>query len=233
MDRTAVPPEPLQQRAPAAEPGRALVPRVRRHWRETMGNRSWLYRQSRMLHAYLSAFAFLTLMFFSVTGLLLNHPEWFDGASDKPLESRIVLSAAELNLAQASPEPGRALAQAVGERIALRGGYRSAELLDDEAHIRLEGVSGRSDVVVNLKDGSTDISVRRATLVSLIGDLHRGKNSGLAWQWLIDVSAVLILALSLLGYVLFFSMKFRLGASLKLTAASLLVMLGLYFALVP
>jgi hypothetical protein len=233
MDRTAVPPEPLQHRAPAADTARALRPRARRRLQETLGNRSWLYRQSRMLHAYLSAFAFLTLMFFSLTGLLLNHPEWFDGSKAKPLESRIVLPAAEVKAALALPEPGRALAEAAGQRIALRGGYKSAEMLDDEAHIRLEGVSGRSDVVVNLKSGSTDISVHRATLVSLIGDLHRGKNSGVAWAWLIDVSAVLILALSLLGYVLFFSMKFRLGASLKLTAMSLLVMFGLYFVFVP
>lgn len=233
MDRTAVPPEPLPQRAPATDARRSLGLRARRRLQETLGNRNWLYRQSRMLHAYLSAFAFLTLMFFSVTGLLLNHPEWFDGGSGKPLESRIVLSASDVKAALAQPQPGRALAQAAAQRIALRGGYKSADLLDDEAHIRLEGVSGRSDLVVNLKDGSTDISVRRATLVSLVGDLHRGKNSGAAWAWLIDVSAVLILLLSLLGYVLFFSMKFRLGPSLKLTAASLLVMLGLYALLVP
>lgn len=225
---------PLQQRATVEADGSA-APRTAwaRRWRDTSGNRSWLYRQSRMLHAYLSAFAFLTLMFFSVTGLLLNHPEWFEGTKGKPLESRIVLPAGELKAALAQPEPGRALAHRVGRRIALRGGYKSAELLDDEAHIRLEGVSGRSDVIVNLQDGSAEISVHRATLVSLIGDLHRGKNSGTAWQWLIDVSAVLILALSLLGYVLFFSMKFRLGPSLKLTAASLLAMLALYIFLVP
>lgn len=227
----------MDRAAPTLQPGTTVedAPRAapQRRWADTWGHRSWLYRQSRMLHAYLSAFAFLTLMFFSLTGLLLNHPEWFEGAKAKPLESRIVLSPAELKAALAQPEPGRALAAGVGERIALRGGYKSAELLDDEAHIRLEGVSGRSDVIVNLQDGSTEISVHRATLVSLIGDLHRGKNSGTAWQWLIDVSAVLILALSLLGYVLFFSMRFRLGPSLKLTAASLLAMVALYIFLVP
>lgn len=227
MDRAAppLPPPTGVQAAPRAA--------QRRRWADTWGNRSWLYRHSRMLHAYLSAFAFLTLMFFSVTGLLLNHPEWFDGGKAEPLESRIVLPPAELKAALAQPEPGRALAAAVGRRIALRGGYKSAELLDDEAHVRLEGVSGRSDVIVNLQDGGAEVSVRRATLVSLIGDLHRGKNSGTAWQWLIDVSAVLILALSLLGYVLFFSMKFRLGPSLQLTAASLLAMVALYIFLVP
>ena len=36
------------------------------------------FRLCRMLHAYLSAFAFLALFFFSATGILLNHPEWFE-----------------------------------------------------------------------------------------------------------------------------------------------------------
>src|SRR6185312_12483078 len=37
-----------------------------------------VFRLSRMLHAYLSAFAFLALFFFSATGVLLDHPEWFE-----------------------------------------------------------------------------------------------------------------------------------------------------------
>ena len=213
----------------AQKPSRA----ARRSLRETWLDRAWLYRQSRMLHAYLSAFAFITLMFFSVTGLLLNHPEWFEGTKDAGRDSRITLSAETLAAASKSSEPGRALAAAVAEQVALRGGYKSAEVLDDEAQIRLDGVSGHSDLVVDLKTGATEINVKRATLVSLIGDLHRGKNSGTAWAWLIDISAVLVLALSLFGYLLFFSMKFRLGTSLKLTGASLLAMLAIFWLCVP
>lgn len=211
------------------QPARA----ARRSLRETWLDRGWLYRQSRMLHAYLSAFAFITLMFFSVTGLLLNHAEWFEGTKDAGRDSRITLSAETLAAARKSSEPGRVLAAAVAEQVALRGGYKTAEVLDDEAQIRLDGVSGRSDLVIDLKTGTAEISVKRASVVSLIGDLHRGKNSGAAWAWLIDISAVLVLALSLFGYLLFFSMKFRLGTSLKLTAASLLAMLAVFWLCVP
>ena len=45
-----------------------------------MYQRRDFYRHSRYVHGWLSAFAFLTLLFFSVTGLLLNHPEWFEPA---------------------------------------------------------------------------------------------------------------------------------------------------------
>jgi hypothetical protein len=66
-----------------------------------------------------------------------------------------------------------------------------------------------------------------------MNDLHRGKNAGAVWRAAIDVAAVLLIALSLIGYVLFFSLRFRLGASLLLTASSLAAMAGLVWAFVP
>jgi hypothetical protein len=49
----------------------------------------------------------------------------------------------------------------------------------------------------------------------------------------IDLSAWLVLALSLIGYVLFFSLRFRLKTSLMLTAVSLAVLVGIAWLLVP
>ncbi len=34
---------------------------------------------SRWLHVYLSMLSFVVVLFFSVTGLTLNHADWFDG----------------------------------------------------------------------------------------------------------------------------------------------------------
>jgi hypothetical protein len=69
--------------------------------------------------------------------------------------------------------------------------------------------------------------------MALIQDLHRGKNSGTAWRWVIDLSAWIVIALSLIGYVLFFSLRFRLKTSLILTAASLAVLIGIAWMFVP
>jgi hypothetical protein len=84
-----------------------------------------------------------------------------------------------------------------------------------------------------MRNGATDIALQHATVVSVIGDLHRGKNAGAAWRLVIDVSALVILALSLIGYVLFFSLRFRLRTSLILTAVSLGVLIGVFVLLTP
>lgn len=193
-----------------------------------------LYRQSRAWHGWLSAFAFLALMFFALTGLLLNHPEWFASRTDEqPVEWTLVLSADELARARTTADPARALAEAVGRRRDLRGAYQSGEIFDGEAMIRLEGVTGSSDLIIDLASGEAEATISRADLVTTLNELHRGKNAGAAWKLVIDTSAIVILALSLIGYVLFFSLRFRLRTSLILTGASLATLGGVFFLFVP
>lgn len=184
--------------------------------------RSDFYRQSRSLHAWLSAFAFLVLMFFSLTGLLLNHPEWFE-SNTASKEVSLQLSSDQLAQVQALENPADWLLQTVRAETNVVGRFKSAELFDDEAMIRLVSPSGSTDISVLLDSGEIAITTEQATTVSLLNDLHRGKEVGEWWSWLIDISAVIILLLSVAGYVLFFSLKTRKVTSLWLTASSLLI----------
>lgn len=200
----------------------------------TMSLKGEFYRQSRIWHGYLSAFAFLALIFFAVTGLLLNHPEWFKTSGDKPaIDRTVTVSAADLARATAASDPSRVLAEAVARQVKLRGAYQSGEVIDGLAMIRLEGVTGSSDVEVDLESGEAQVTLQRADAVTTLNDLHRGKNAGAAWKLVIDLSAVVVLALSLIGYVLFFSLRFRLRTSLILTGVSLGALLAVFVFLVP
>jgi len=191
------------------------------------------FRLCRMLHTYLSAFAFLTLFFFSATGILLNHPEWFENY--RPAEHKVafVLTPAELAAAKAAKDRGRALAAAALRHAPLPGAYASADIDGGQALVRLEGPKGASDLTIDLATGQADGRITRPNLMAVIQDLHRGKNSGAAWRWVIDLSAWIVLGLSLIGYVLFFSLRFRLKTSLILTAASLAVLIGIAWLFVP
>lgn len=191
------------------------------------------YRTSRMLHAYISAFAFLALMFFSVTGILLNHPEWLQGKP--PAEQSLTgqIPSADIAAALKTPEPPKALGEAIDKRIKVRGAYHSGEMLDGEAMLRFEGATGATDVILDLETGQVEATVQPATVTSIVNDLHKGKNTGAVWKLLIDLSGILVLLLSVIGYVLFFSLRFRLKTSLILTVVSLAAFLGLYLAFVP
>jgi hypothetical protein len=193
-----------------------------------------VYRQARLWHGWLSALAFLALIFFSATGLLLNHPEWVKTESAaKPVETSLTLPAGDLARARAAADPGRAIAEMVGHGTKLLGAYQSGEVIDGEAQLRTEGVNGASDILVDMQTGKAEVSTERAPLVTTLNDLHRGKNAGAVWKLIIDASAILVLALSLIGYVLFFSLRFRLRTGLILTGISLAALLAVFFLLVP
>ena len=190
------------------------------------------YRLCRMLHAYLSAFAFLALIFFSATGLLLDHPEWMQGRG-RETDVRLSLPAAVTAQAKTMRDPSAYLGAEVARRAALVGSYRNGEVDDGQASLRFEGVKGSSTVMVDLNTGKADVSVEHATALTVIGDLHRGKNASVPWRAVIDISAVLVLALSLIGYVLFFSLRFRLRTSLILSAVSLATLVAIFVWLTP
>jgi hypothetical protein len=208
----------------------------RQKTKSSSGSNNWraaFYRHCRAWHTYLSAFAFLALIFFAATGLVLNHPEWVGDHVAETREQVVVLPQHLVSAAQGAEDAPAALAEALAAHADVRGDYASGEILDGEALLRFEGPSGASDALIALDSGRAEISVRRAGFLAFMNDLHRGKNAGAVWRAAIDATAILLIALSLIGYILFFSLRFRLGTSLLLTAASLAAMVGLVWAFVP
>ena len=185
------------------------------------------FRICRWLHGYLSAFAFLSLMFFSITGLILNHPEWTRSLRASEATSTVAVDTAALTAALAERDPGPALARAVSAKTPLVGRLKSTDVVGEEAFLRLEGTKGSTDVTIALKTGAAEVAVSRAPALTLLNELHKGRDAGAAWKGFIDVSAILFLVLSLIGYALFFSLRFRLRSSLAVTAASLVMMAAL------
>lgn len=210
-----------------AMPDMARRPRAMPRWKIEF------YRQCRLWHGYLSAFAFLSLMFFSLTGLLLNHPDWLKQEEAGPVESRIHVSRDAIAAAMNLHDKPRALAELLSAQKAVGGIYASGEIEDDEAYLRFEGVGGNASAVLDLKTGTAEITTRKADAVTILNDLHRGKNAGGAWKWLIDISAAIFLVLSLVGYILFFSLRHRLVQTMALTLVSLGALVGIFLLFVP
>lgn len=186
------------------------------------------YRLCRDWHGYLSAFAFIALLFFAATGILLNHPEWIGGGAPEPLESRFSLAPGELASIREAQEPARRLTEIVSTRTAVAGGFREGEVVGPEIFARLQGVAGLTDIRANLDSGEGSVFVERAATVAIINELHRGEHAGPVWRLAIDIAAGVLIVLSVLGYLIFLSLRFRVRTALAITAASALVFAGLF-----
>ena len=191
-----------------------------------MYQRRDFYRHARYVHGWLSAFAFIVLIFFSLTGLFLNNPNWFEPAQNENTV-KLELPGKVVQSLMKQENPSTELLDYVREKETVIGRFQSSEVLDGEVMIRLEGPAGSTDIWALLDTGEVEVTQKPATIVSLIMDLHRGKNSGTAWSWLIDISAIVIMILSIAGFILFLSIKTRLMTHLLITASSLAVMIFL------
>ena len=209
------------------------MPLRRRLLKRPKFNKGAFYRTCRMLHAYLSAAAFIMLIFFALTGFLLNHPQWFGAARVSAGEKTVELDPAQVEEALAAPDAGKALADLVAAKAPLKGAYQDGDVLEDEAYLRLAGVKGTSDIIIDLDAATAEVEVSRANVTSMLHDLHRGKDAGPFWKRLIDVTAILIIAMSLAGLILFLSLRFRLATSLKIMGATLAVFGVLFVFLTP
>ena len=186
------------------------------------------YRLARDWHGYLSALAFLALIFFAGTGVLLNHPGLLQGEPPAPVETAFSLTSEQVAALRAAEEPGRELARIAATHGELAGAYRSGDLAGDDLYVNLQGVRGRTDVTGNLATGEVSVHIERADAVGVANELHRGEHAGDAWRLLIDAIALVLIFMSLIGLVLFFSLRFRLKTALVLMAGSAIIMGGLF-----
>ncbi|MEL6109880.1 MAG: PepSY-associated TM helix domain-containing protein [Planctomycetota bacterium] len=168
-----------------------------------------LYRASaaafRWLHIYLSMLGFAALMFFSFTGITLNHPTWF-GASEQSIEDRAGNLATEL---LAEPVEKLVIAETIRAEHSLRGRVSEFEVDEYECFLVFKGPGYAADVFVDRESGKYTVSEITSGAMAVMNDLHKGRDSGAAWAVLIDVTAVLMMLLSLSGFGLLFYLKRR------------------------
>jgi hypothetical protein len=88
---------------------------------------------------------------------------------------------------------------------------------EDDCLVSFKGPGYSADASISRKDGKFQISELRMGLVAVLNDLHKGRDTGKGWSWLIDVSAVFLTLVSLSGLcMLFFLKKKRLNGLLIL-----------------
>ena len=162
----------------------------------------------RWLHIYLSMVSFAVLFFFAVTGLTLNHADWFSG--DKPSttqsKGRVELKWVKVPEAQvAKLEIAEHLRHAHG----VKGTVSEFRIEESQCIVAFKGPGYSADATVNRDTGDYELVETRLGFVAVINDLHKGRDSGGRWSLVIDVSAVLMVLVSVTGSVLLLFIRRR------------------------
>jgi len=181
------------------------------------------YRLCRVWHGYLSAAAFVWLLFFSITGILLNHPTWLRG-DRATINRQFHLQTGDLVSVAAQKEPGPMLVQVLRGPLGLKGEINSSDVAGSQLFVRMRDASGSSDLQLDLQTGQGAAAIETFPIAKLFKELHRGEQAGRVWRALIDVAGVVLVTTSILGLLIYFSLRFRLRTALILLAGGMAMM---------
>lgn len=164
----------------------------------------WL-RQLHTWHWISAAVSLVGMFLFAITGITLNHassisaePKVVSRQAALPPALRGVLAAGARKDAPV-PEPVAAsLVDLVG--LDVRG--HAAEWNDDEVYVALPGPGRDAWVSIDRQTGEVTSERTDRGWVSYFNDLHKGRNSGAAWFWFIDLFAAACVIFTLTGLLL-------------------------------
>jgi len=186
---------------------------------------------SRWLHLYLSMLSFGVVLFFAVTGLTLNHADWFDGQAVETKRPGS-LPAAWVSTPDTARLKKLEVVELLRSKYGVKGAVSEFLIEDDQCSVSFKGPGYSADASINRQDGIFQLTEQRLGLVAVLNDLHKGRDSGKGWSWVIDVSAGFLTIVSLSGLVMLFFMKNKRVRGILVAVAGGVVCGGLYWLLV-
>ena len=171
--------------------------------------------------------AFAVVLFFSITGITLNHPTWVFGS--KPHESSVT------GVLPASTMKGKevdwlALSEYFRNVRGVHGAVSDKRLDNGDGSITYKGPGYEADAFFKVPSGTYRLSVQGQGFLGVINDLHKGRDVGRSWKWLIDLSAGFLILISLSGLTMqFFLRKRRRRAFTTATVGTVILAIATWF----
>jgi hypothetical protein len=187
---------------------------------------------SRWLHIYLSMVSFVIILFFAVTGLTLNHAEWFDGKEQiKKYDGKVLLK--WIKVKDTATIAKLEIVQFLKHNHHIKGDVSDFIIDDNQCSVSFKGPGYSADAFINRDNGKYTMTETSLGLVAVMNDLHKGRDAGKKWSYLIDIAAIFLTLLSLTGIVMIcFMKKKRINGFVLVIAGAFLCYL-IYYFLVP
>ncbi|GLV21863.1 membrane protein [Sphingobium sp. TomMM35A] len=165
----------------------------------------WL-KQLHSWHWISSAISLIGLLLFAFTGITLNHAADVEG-SPQTVEKSATLPAPLLkqvapdNQADSKKPLPAPVAAWVEKEIGARAAG-DAEWSADEIYLALPRPGGDGWVSIDRQSGAVTSESTSRGWISYLNDLHKGRNTGTAWKWFIDIFAVACFVFAMTGLLL-------------------------------
>jgi hypothetical protein len=190
-------PIPLKTPPAQAAPSRA-------YWLKTLHQWHWIS----------SALCLIGMLLFAFTGITLNHAADIPATPvvqnktfelPEPLRAAIAVKDDEPDNAALPPALHSWLAQALGVSLP----DTAAEWSPEEIYLSLPRPGGDAWLRIERESGSVEYERTDRGWISYLNDLHKGRHTGIAWKWFLDIFSVACLVFCITGL---FILKFHAAA---------------------
>jgi hypothetical protein len=183
---------------------------------------------SRWLHIYLSMVSFGILFFFAVTGLTLNHQQWFAN-QQKTAQYKGRVNPKWLAGDVAKLE----IVEYLRSHHKISSAVSEFRVDDGQASVSFKAPGYEATAFIDRQTGAYDVTETKMGLAAILNDLHKGRDSGKAWNWLIDASAIFMTFVSVTGIVLLLYLQKRRFSGVLALAAGAVLCTVVYVVWVP
>ena len=157
---------------------------------------------ARLLHVYVSMALLTLLLFFSVTGITLNHPEWFGDNHADIKEATYDIELAMLENPPLSPKQLVKVTEEIEQKLSLSLNNAAIESMSDELFFSIKKAGENIAITLDLTNGELFLEHTDYGWWALVNDLHKGRNTSTLWSWVIDITSVLCIVFAISGFIL-------------------------------
>lgn len=184
------------RQAPARSAARGRRGTVRQFWLKQLYAWHWIS----------AAVSLAGILMFSITGITLNHASSISAEPEVRTATGQLSPGALAALAKGSggslaPLPAP-VARQLETEVGIIAGQREAEWSADEVYLAVPGPGRDAWASIDRATGQIEAELTNRGTVSFLNDLHKGRNTGTAWFWFIDILAVAAIIFTITGLLL-------------------------------
>jgi len=189
---------------------------------------------ARLIHVYVSMALLTLLLFFSVTGITLNHPEWFSSHQAQVIEKEVTIERiSDLTIAadNINEQQLRIITSEIEQKLSVSLQKIEPEIMSGELFYSIKKAGKNTTIALDVETGEAFYEQTHYGWWAVLNDLHKGRNTSNFWGWIIDLSSVLFIVFAISGFILAMPQKrFRRTLTLSLASTILAIISIIYFA---
>lgn len=162
------------------------------------------HKWTRLIHVYTSMICLLIVLFFSLTGITLNHPSWGSGTTTKDTAGTLPVT-----WKSGDTIDWMVVSEHLRNTNGVTGQVAERRNEAGDTSITFKGPGYVASAVIEPSSGTYVLATAAQGLVGVMNDIHKGRDTTSSFKWVIDIAAGFLVIISLTGLLLQFFLKRR------------------------